>query len=306
LQELFEGADATLEKGEATRSATAEGPMSKEKGCSRAVRDLELERYRLPSDGRKWRVLARARAAVLLLLSTYANGDGTFERELPDRPGVSVNFSPSEKKLTRQFARASLYRRLNELRALHLVDWTRPNHYHRRLYSITPNTPHPFEPEHVRDSQQEHVQDSKVEAEKHVSPTARVQVSDSQITGLSFDKNTSHSYAQHPSLDPSFDPSNSLDKTGEPPSGSPESVPRLKPVAVLNKKIGRDQAAHLWRTAFDARWKKPQVMAFLLARFRVSAMQDLPQEKFEEALQFFSQNPTLASIVGLGADERRR
>jgi hypothetical protein len=129
--------------------------QEKRTDCSRAVRDLPLERFRLPLDGRKWRVLARKRRSLLLDISEYANADGTFERNFPGR-AEPMNYSPSEKRLLKHWAHGSLYRYQDELRLLDLLDWYRPAHYHRRIYQITANAAYPFRPEHVRDSQ-EHI-----------------------------------------------------------------------------------------------------------------------------------------------------
>jgi hypothetical protein len=147
------------------------------KGCSLAVRDLPLERFRLPTDGRKWRVVARQRRALLLELSAFANGDGTFVRDVPgsDDP---VNYSPSEQRLLKHWAHGSLYRRQNDLRLLHLLEWERPNHYDRRVYTIFADAVYPYE-EHIPDSQattaQEHIPDST----EHV-PDSQKHVHDSQ------------------------------------------------------------------------------------------------------------------------------
>jgi hypothetical protein len=121
--------------------------------CSRQVRDLPLERFRLPADGRKWKSTARDRAAVLLHISQWSNGDGTFLRDVPGS-SEPRNYSPSEKRLTLRFAKATLYRRTKELWILDLLDWDRPKHHFRRIYTVTPDTPYPFSPreKHVSDS----------------------------------------------------------------------------------------------------------------------------------------------------------
>jgi hypothetical protein len=128
--------------------------------CSRQVRDLPLERFRLPLDGRKWRVLARQRRALLLDISQYANRDGTFRRQLSGQ-AESVNFSPSAERLLKHWANGSLYRYQNDLRLLDLLDWGRPNRQHRRIYVITVDAPYPFRPEHLHDSKTKHVPNSE-------------------------------------------------------------------------------------------------------------------------------------------------
>jgi hypothetical protein len=165
--------------------------QEKKTGCSRVVRDLPLERFRLPLDGRKWRVLARKRRSLLLDISEYANADGTFERDFPGR-AEPINYSPSEKRLLKHWAHGSLYRYQDDLRLLDLLDWHRPAHYHRRIYQITANAAYPFRPEHIPDPQnntseiqentseigdehiqdsQEHVQDSQ-EHIRQLQPTS--------------------------------------------------------------------------------------------------------------------------------------
>lgn len=135
---------------------------SQSQGCSRAVRDLPLKRFCLPTDGRKWRVLARQRRALLLDISEYANGDGTFERAVSGQ-AEPVNFSPSIERLLKHWAHGPLYRYQNDLRLLHLLDWIRPDHHHRRIYRITVYAANPYTPreeEQVPDSQKEQVRDS--------------------------------------------------------------------------------------------------------------------------------------------------
>jgi hypothetical protein len=153
----------------------AQGKSEKGK-CSRIVRDLPLERFRLPLDGRKWRVLARKRRSLLLDMSEYANGDGTFERQLSGQTNP-VNFSPSEQRLLKHWAKGSLYRYQKELRLLDLLDWDRPNHHHRRIYVISAAAPDPFLPreEHVPDSKEKHVPDSQEQVQD-----SEEQVQDSQ------------------------------------------------------------------------------------------------------------------------------
>lgn len=118
--------------------------------CSQQVRRIQLEQYRLPSDGRKWRQAARGRCDLLVRLSTYANGDGTFVRD-------GKNYSPSWKTLTKHVAEKSLDRRMDALRDLGLLSWTRDQHHARRVYQIhlsdSQGTPVTFESEHLSNSQ---------------------------------------------------------------------------------------------------------------------------------------------------------
>jgi hypothetical protein len=149
---------------------------SKPLRCVLVVRSLPLERYQLPTDGRKWRVAARNRRALLKELATYANADGTFTRD-------GKNYSPSVETLEKFYSRATLYRHLDHLKELGLLTWTRSDHYERREYRILMS-------EQVSDSGQNQVSDS----EKQVSHSPETgltfksetqnQVSHSQKTGL--------------------------------------------------------------------------------------------------------------------------
>jgi hypothetical protein len=122
--------------------------------CTITVRNLPLDRFRLPGDGRKWKQAARSRSELLVRLSTYANGDGTFVRN-------GENFSPSWETLTKNVAKKSLDRHCDALHRLGLLSWTRENHYTRRVYTI-------------------HLQETGV-------TFGEKQVSDSQITGVTLD-----------------------------------------------------------------------------------------------------------------------
>jgi hypothetical protein len=115
-----------------TNRSNSESQTKKFNRCTLNVRDLPLERFRLQSDGRKWKQAARSRSNLLLKLATYANPDGTFESE--DR---KKNFSPSTKKLQQHYAKRTLYRLSNDLSRLGLLSWEREkNHYGRRTYRI--------------------------------------------------------------------------------------------------------------------------------------------------------------------------
>jgi hypothetical protein len=125
--------------------------------CTLWVRRLPLERFRLPSDGRKWKQAALGRSDLLIRLSTYANGDGTFIGT------DGQNYSPSWKTLTQHVAEKSLDRRLDALRDLHLLLWTREHHYDRRIYQIhlsdSPESPATFDSKQVSHSRN-HLSDS--------------------------------------------------------------------------------------------------------------------------------------------------
>jgi len=111
--------------------------------CSQAVRTIQLERFRLSRDGRKWKQAARSRSGLLLRLASYANGDGTFERD-------GRNYSPSEKTITKHIATNTYYCLSNDLRELGWLSWTREQkHYGRRLFTIHLENHLPDSPEHL-------------------------------------------------------------------------------------------------------------------------------------------------------------
>jgi hypothetical protein len=108
--------------------------------CSIDVRNLPLEAFRLPTDGRKWKQSARSRFAVLHYLSSFANPDGTFVGE------HGKNFSPSHETLIKKFSKGTLHYTTTALQELGLLSWTREEkHYGRRTYTI-------HLPEHSQDS----------------------------------------------------------------------------------------------------------------------------------------------------------
>ncbi len=117
--------------------------QAKTPSCLVRVRRLPLERFKLQSDGRNWRASARTRRALLLELATYANPDGTFTRD-------QRNYSPRAKTLEKTWCRSTAYSREDDLRELGLLSWTRPDHYHPRVYQI-----HIDPPEHLPDSQEQ-------------------------------------------------------------------------------------------------------------------------------------------------------
>ena len=97
--------------------------------CSIIVSEIPLEQFRLPTDGRKWNQSARSRAGLLQWLSGKANSDGSFERN-------GKNYSPSEKRIVKRFARKTYYRLSGDLRKLGWLSWTREQNYKRRLFTI--------------------------------------------------------------------------------------------------------------------------------------------------------------------------
>jgi hypothetical protein len=76
----------------------------------RDARQLELEDFRLPTDGRKWKAVAKDRRAVFMELCTYADGDGS-------------GACPGVKSLQRAIgSKSSVIRRLGDLKQLGLVE----------------------------------------------------------------------------------------------------------------------------------------------------------------------------------------
>lgn len=137
------------------------------------VAALPLEVFRHPKNGRKWRSQARQRQAILWRMAKTGNPDGTFTKVVD---GKLVNYSPSEKRLCRHFERSSLYRRQNEMRDIHLLDWTREN-YERRVYVMTLPTE-----KQVQDSLEKQVSDSNpTPTENQVSDSLKANVSDSKL-----------------------------------------------------------------------------------------------------------------------------
>lgn len=182
--------------------------------CLLTVRDLPLERYKLPGDGRKWRMVARERAALLLHLATFANGDGTFTRV--NEQAAETNYSPSEKRLVKHYAKASYYRHANQLRELGLLSWTRPDHHHKRIYTIHANAPYPNDSEHVSHSP-EHVSRSEAQNSEHVSHSH----GNGQNRSHHGTQNTSHSCDHVPSLD---SPSTTLNIPSKPYPGAAQTA----------------------------------------------------------------------------------
>lgn len=175
--------------------------------CSQQVRNIPLERYRLPNDGRKWKQATRSRSEFLVRLSTYANGDGTFVRD-------GRNYSPSLETLSKHVGHGSYYKLTDDLRAAGLLSWARVNHYDRRIYTIHLT-------EQVQDSTENR---SKIDAEtgprftesgpafEKTGPTfdenSQKQVQHSQITGPATDSIRlfpSKERAVQPTVQPSMD-----------------------------------------------------------------------------------------------------
>jgi len=75
--------------------------------CIRDIREFPPESYRLPQDGRKWKVLCKERRAIANHIATYANGDGTSIKAGVKRWVKEIGVS-----------RATIFRRLDDLRKL--------------------------------------------------------------------------------------------------------------------------------------------------------------------------------------------
>jgi hypothetical protein len=144
--------------------------------CSQAVRKIPLEQFRLSTDSVKWRQAARNRQNLLIRISSYANGDGSFDG------GNGKNYSPSEKTITKHVDPRTYYRISRDLQKLGWLSWTREqNHYGRRLFvihldnEVPPTSPAPTPKEHVPDSQNNTCQMTgdntcQMGGDKHLSP----------------------------------------------------------------------------------------------------------------------------------------
>src|ERR1700733_11148380 len=152
--------------------------------CTVTVRNLPLDRFRLPGDGRKWKQAARSRSGLLVRISSYANGDGTFVRD-------GKNYSPSWETLTKHVSSKSLARWTDDLAKLGFLSWTRDQHYSRRVYTIhLPETLVTFDEEHLSDSEK-HLSDSPSDSEntcqignKHLSDSPKSLVTMGGIPSL--------------------------------------------------------------------------------------------------------------------------
>jgi hypothetical protein len=106
-------------------------PVTESIKCTQFIRNIPLENFRLAGDGRKWQQAARTRKNFLIYLSTWANGDGTFIG------ANGIDYSPSEKTITRHMNRKTYYRVSEALQQLGLLSWTRKQtHYGRRSFTI--------------------------------------------------------------------------------------------------------------------------------------------------------------------------
>ena len=63
---------------------------------SRDLRNVPLDRYRLPKDGRKWKTVARERMGALEWLATYGDADGS--RIYPAEKSITHHFGWSRRK----------------------------------------------------------------------------------------------------------------------------------------------------------------------------------------------------------------
>jgi hypothetical protein len=81
------------------------------------LRNVPVERYRLPKDGRKWKRVACERHSLAAWLATYGDGDGS-------------RIFPSVKSMARHFpwSRRKIFYLLDDLKALGLLESS--DHYH--------------------------------------------------------------------------------------------------------------------------------------------------------------------------------
>jgi len=199
--------------------------------CSHDVRNIPLERFRLPDDGRKWKQAARSRSALLCRLATYANADGTFMRD-------SRNYSPSLKTLLNHLGHGSYYRLTDDLHGLGLLSWKREKHYERRVYTI-------HVPEQVPDSQED-----PLETGPAFDDEEQQQVPHSPITGPTLVNNRSH-HGQHPSLPPEEPSKERAAKRESPAAPALALSSKPKPTA-SDRKYAQDLVQEIKKIAMDA------------------------------------------------------
>jgi len=131
-------------------------PVNESTKCTQFIRAIPLAQFRLPSDGRKWQQAARTRKNFLIYLSAWANGDGSFVG------ATGIDYSPSEKTITRHMNRKTYYRVSEALRQLGLLSWTRKQtHYGRRSFTIHLENHSPHSPKTGDIFKQEQVSHSK-------------------------------------------------------------------------------------------------------------------------------------------------
>jgi hypothetical protein len=113
------------------------------------VARLPLERFRLPTDGQRWRGQAMNRRHYLYVCAKKGNRDGTFLRHINGNAQPS-NCSPREEELLKEFTRASSFRYKRDLWKLDLLDWADDGTHkygrgHRQIWQITVDAPYPEE-----------------------------------------------------------------------------------------------------------------------------------------------------------------
>ena len=164
--------------------------------CLIEIKRLPLDRFRIPSPGRKWKHIARQVQALLMYLATFANGDGTFNHG-------DVDYSPSVKTQAEHFgfSRRWIYTLQDNLKALGFLTWERLNRQEGRKYTITI-------PE-VNDSSNSDVNDSS--SEVNDSSNSDVNDSSSEVNDSIPEVNSaSHpevNSCSHTSVLPSYKPS---------------------------------------------------------------------------------------------------
>jgi hypothetical protein len=93
--------------------------------CVLTVRDLPMEAFRLPDDGRKWKALCKERQALAMQLATRANPDGTR---------ITLGSRKMAKKLG--FHLNTLFARLDDLDRLGALEKQGYSEWGTRLRSI--------------------------------------------------------------------------------------------------------------------------------------------------------------------------
>ena len=91
--------------------ASGSAQSSQSLKLSRDLRKFPFDKYRLPTDGRKWKLLARDRQGLAAFLGTFGDGDGS-------------RVSPGVRRMTMYFgwSRAKTFRLLADLKELALLE----------------------------------------------------------------------------------------------------------------------------------------------------------------------------------------
>ena len=123
---------------------------------SRDLRNVPLHKYRLPTDGKKWKPIARQRMALAEWLATHGDPDGS--RIYPGEPSMTRHFG---------WSRRTTFNRLKDLKTLGLLSsegLTSEHGTRKRRMDLTA-----FLGPGVQDSQGAGVQDSRAGVQSNVA-----------------------------------------------------------------------------------------------------------------------------------------